>query len=189
MGTKLRVPVEQSFAWQLPVISVVIATPPVSPSKGDRYIVPSGATGKWAGETGNIVWYDGSQWDFDVPSAGWILFNKDDDFLYYYNDAAWHVLVYTSTVGAGFVGQVVIDFGALPVSEMAFVIVDSRITPTTPMIGQIPYLAPPGKDLDELEMDQIDVKCSSESGQFTAYVRTFDGSYLHDKFYLNYHGD
>lgn len=44
------------------LISDTVTTPPVSPIKGDAYIIPAGATGIWAGITvGNLVhWVEGS---------------------------------------------------------------------------------------------------------------------------------
>jgi len=44
------------------LISDTVTTPPVSPIKGDAYIIPAGATGAWAGITeGNLVhWIEGS---------------------------------------------------------------------------------------------------------------------------------
>ena len=40
---------------QTSVESRALATPPGSPANGDRWIVPSGATGVWAGHTAQIA--------------------------------------------------------------------------------------------------------------------------------------
>lgn len=45
-------------------------TPPGSPTTGDRYIVPCGATGAWATQDGKIAEWNGSTWSFTVPSLG-----------------------------------------------------------------------------------------------------------------------
>lgn len=78
-----------------------------------------------------------------------------------------------------------IDFGTLPVSEASFTIVDLSVQTTSQLIGQIAYVAPTGKDLDELEMDAFDVKFGPGNGQFTVYVKGLEG-YIADKFVLNY---
>ncbi len=81
--------------------------------------------------------------------------------------------------------QVEVDFGALGLSEQSFVITDSNVSTTSHIIGNIAYIAPTGKDLDELDMDAIDLKFSVGSGQFTVYVKGLEG-YLADKFKINY---
>ncbi len=85
----------------------------------------------------------------------------------------------------GFVKQVEIDFGALPVSEALFTITDASVTPTSYLTGDIAYVAPTGKDLDEIEMDVIDLVFGPGSGNFTLYARGRDG-YVADKFRINY---
>jgi hypothetical protein len=53
-------------------------TPPASPTEGDRYIVPAGATGAWAGKTDQIaVWIEGA-WEYHVPKIGWTCFIEDE---------------------------------------------------------------------------------------------------------------
>lgn len=93
-------------------------------------------------------------------------------------------LLPSSSTGA-VVHQATIDFGALPVSEASFTIADATVTPTSKIVGQIAYVAPPGKDLDELEMDAIDLKFGPGSGQFTLYAVGQDG-YIADKFIVSY---
>ena len=86
-----RIPVEETFAWQRPVLQI-LATPPGSPTKADRYIVDTGATGAWAGHDGDIAWYYLTGWKFDTPGEGWILHNLDDSSLYLYSAGAWALL-------------------------------------------------------------------------------------------------
>ncbi len=53
------------------VRSRTLTTPPGSPANGERWIVPSGATGAWAGQTGRIAHWNVNAWVFYVPmSAG-----------------------------------------------------------------------------------------------------------------------
>lgn len=81
--------------------------------------------------------------------------------------------------------QTEIDFGALPVSEMEFTVIDTDVSPTSQLIGQIAYEAPTGKELDELTMDSLDLKFGPGSGQFSIYAIGLDG-YIADKFKVNY---
>jgi hypothetical protein len=46
------------------VISASVLTPPASPNLGDSYIVPSGATGAWAGYINYVAQWNGQQWTF-----------------------------------------------------------------------------------------------------------------------------
>jgi hypothetical protein len=87
--------------------------------------------------------------------------------------------------GSASVSQVEIDFGSLPVAEASFTITDATVNPTSHIVGTVAYVAPTGKDLDELEMDGLDLKFGPGSGQFTLYARGRDG-YIADKFKVNY---
>ncbi len=87
--------------------------------------------------------------------------------------------------GSTQVKQVEIDFGSLPVSEKSFIVVDASVSPTSHVIGNVAYEAPTGKDLDELEMDELDLKFGPGSGQFTLYAIGEIG-YVADKFKVNY---
>lgn len=78
-----------------------------------------------------------------------------------------------------------IDFGTTPVDGASFVITDSDVSAGSQLIGTVAYVAPTGKDLDELEMDGLDLKFAPGSGQFTLYARGLDG-YIADKFKINY---
>ena len=83
------------------------------------------------------------------------------------------------------VKQTEVDFGTLPLYAQEFIVVDSDVTLTSHLIGTVAYVAPTGKDLDEMEMDNIDVKFAPGSGQFTVRVTGEEG-YLADTFKINY---
>lgn len=87
-GTIYRVPVEEFYAWQRPVTSF-LGAPPVSPVKGDRYVVAVGATGSWAGQDNAIAWCNGTSWLFDTPGPGWGVFNIADSTLYFLIGGVW----------------------------------------------------------------------------------------------------
>lgn len=57
------------------VKDITIATPPVSPSTGDRYIVASWATGAWSGKVGQIAQWSWSAWVFTVPATGYFVWS------------------------------------------------------------------------------------------------------------------
>ena len=62
----------------LSVLSRSVSTPPGAPEMGAAYIVPSGATGGWAGADGQIAMHDGFGWRFDAPVAGTVAWIADE---------------------------------------------------------------------------------------------------------------
>jgi hypothetical protein len=87
-----RIPVEETFSWQRPVISMVDA-PPGSPAKGDRHIVGDTPTGVYVGHEDDIAWYDGSTWKFDTPLEGWCLYRKDLSRFDKFDGSVWEDLI------------------------------------------------------------------------------------------------
>lgn len=75
--------------WQDSVGSQVINTPPASPQKDHRYIIPSGATGVWAGKTGQIAHWNGTAWVYYTPALGWSVYVHDENKNYVYNGTGW----------------------------------------------------------------------------------------------------
>lgn len=53
-----------------PVLSVTTAAPPGSPGASDRYVIPSGSTGDWAGHDGKIAEWTGTNWAIIDPPNG-----------------------------------------------------------------------------------------------------------------------
>lgn len=82
--------------------------------------------------------------------------------------------------------QTEVDFGTTPISEAIFIITDADVTVSSRIIAKVAYEAPTGKDLDEIEMDDLVIHCSNGAGIFNMYIRSADGSYLSDKFKINY---
>ena len=89
MSTQYKVPVKDLFEWQSKVLSMSLATPPALPTKGDRYIVPSGASGAWSGQTNKIAEYDGSLWSFITPNTYFTLWVASVVKIYYWNGSSW----------------------------------------------------------------------------------------------------
>lgn len=80
--------------------------------------------------------------------------------------------------------QVEIDFGDVPVAQAEFTIADPGVKPTSVITGSVANDAPTGKDLDELEMDDLIIRCGAGTGQFTINASGSTG-YLAGKFKIN----
>lgn len=65
-----------------------VSTPPGSPLAGDVYIVGSSPTGAWAGQAGNITYFD-QTWKFITPREGMTLWVNDEDVIYSYTGSSW----------------------------------------------------------------------------------------------------
>jgi hypothetical protein len=73
----------------LSVLDRDLATPPGSPTDGDRYLVAASATGAWSGKDGKIgAWQDGA-WTFHTPKEGWFAWIADEDIVQAFNGASW----------------------------------------------------------------------------------------------------
>ena len=81
------------------VISAALTSAPTLPNDQDKYIVPAGATGVWAGQTNNIAVYqaNGSSWSFFTPKNGWLVVNQALGVLLSWSGSAWTVLATVST--------------------------------------------------------------------------------------------
>lgn len=74
---------------QLSVLDRDVATPPLSPAEGDRYIIASGGTGDWAGHDGKVAAYQDGVWVIYGPQLGWITWIEDESMLAAWDGAAW----------------------------------------------------------------------------------------------------
>jgi hypothetical protein len=93
---------------------------------------------------------------------------------------------FAAPTAAASISQTEIDFGADGVSEASFVITDAAVSAASKLIGTVAYVAPTGKDLDELEMDQLDLKFAPGSGAFTLYATALNECLVHGAFKINY---
>lgn len=73
----------------LSVTSRTTAAPPASPAEGDRYIVPAGATGAWAGRTDQIAVRIDGAWEYHAPKVGWLAYIAAEDRLAVYKTGGW----------------------------------------------------------------------------------------------------
>jgi len=70
-----RIMVEETSAWQKPVLSVANSG---TETKGNRYIVGDTPTGNFSTFTEHdIAWYDGTAWHNDTPAEGWKVYDID----------------------------------------------------------------------------------------------------------------
>lgn len=66
-----------------------VAAPPASPSEGDRYLVPAGASGGFAGHVDAVAAFDDGGWAFLTPRAGWRAYVETEDVFLLFDGAAW----------------------------------------------------------------------------------------------------
>jgi len=107
MTRQYRIPVLEEFGFQQAVKSV-LSSPPIAPSKGDRYIVGSSAVGLWTGQENKIAYCSsafGPEWSFDMPDEGWLAWVEDVDNYYSFNGTTWAALA----VSSGAVGTKTVD--------------------------------------------------------------------------------
>lgn len=74
---------------QLAVFDRDVASPPVAPAEGDRYIVASAATGAWSGEEDSVAFFQDGGWVFLPPRTGWIAWVVDETLLVYWTGSDW----------------------------------------------------------------------------------------------------
>jgi hypothetical protein len=71
------------------VLSFTTTAPPVSPSVGDSYLVPAGATGAWSSHQDDIATYTPRGWVFEVPGLGRQLQDEEVDGMLRYSATGW----------------------------------------------------------------------------------------------------
>lgn len=74
---------------QLSVVSRSSAEPPALPAAGMRWIVPTGATGAWAGQAGKIALFQDGGWTFIAPRPGTVAWVQDAAHLRVWDGADW----------------------------------------------------------------------------------------------------
>lgn len=73
------------------VKSYTLTTPPSSPSDGDCYVVPSGATGVWASNVNKVTRYSTKQtsWEYFTPKSGWMFPVEGTETVIRFNGSSW----------------------------------------------------------------------------------------------------
>ncbi|WP_195161754.1 DUF2793 domain-containing protein [Mesorhizobium sp. NBSH29] len=73
---------------QLSVKDRDLAAPPAA-ADGDRYIVATGASGAWTGQSNRIAGFQDGVWTFYPPLRGWLAFVADENVLLVWDGTAW----------------------------------------------------------------------------------------------------
>jgi hypothetical protein len=93
---------------QASVRSRVLATPPPGPANGERWIVPQGASGAWAGQADRIALWRENAWAFFIPANGWRVQVEDERLAVVWSDSAWRDRI-VGTANGGAIRLVAIE--------------------------------------------------------------------------------
>lgn len=74
------------------LLSRTTATPPGSPTAGDAYFVPGGATGDWAAQIGKVAHWYNNQWYFYPTPVQWLCYFLDETENYRFNGTDWDLV-------------------------------------------------------------------------------------------------
>lgn len=77
---------------QLSVLDRTRTAPPASPAEGDRHIVAAGATGAWAGRSGQLALRLDGGWRFFKPGQGWTAWCAAEACSLVHEADAWRVV-------------------------------------------------------------------------------------------------
>ncbi len=144
-----HIPVNEALSrldalFMLSVSSRSTVTPPASPAEGDRWIVPAGATGAWAGDEQRIaVWMNGG-WDYVDPLIGWRCWVEDEGIEALFDSGAWSPLIVPGG-GSGALqvlsfehaptGSVSTTAGLIPANSVVFGVTARVVQPLTGVPG------------------------------------------------------
>lgn len=99
----------------LAVKSRSMTGPPSGPGPGERYIVPPGATGAWAGQAKAVAAWQDALWTFYLPRAGWLAYALDENRLLVFDDGNWAL----ATVNVAIPSQVGVNATADATNRLA----------------------------------------------------------------------
>ncbi|MEQ1614492.1 MAG: DUF2793 domain-containing protein, partial [Hyphomicrobiaceae bacterium] len=85
--------IREDLGINIVVLSATQATPPTSPTNGDKYLIPSSPVGAWVGHTGIAKWVAGSSsWTFDAGVIGYTVWAADTNTFYELDAQGWTAL-------------------------------------------------------------------------------------------------
>jgi Protein of unknown function (DUF2793) len=73
----------------LSVNSRALASPPATPTNGERYLIAAAPTGVWATHAGHVALRMEGAWRFLVPREGWRLWVENEDVLIIFDGTNW----------------------------------------------------------------------------------------------------
>lgn len=144
-----HIPVNEALSrldalFMLSVSGRSTVTPPASPSEGDRWIVPAGAVGAWAGAEQRVaVWINGG-WDYVDPLVGWRCWVEDEGIEVLFDSGVWSPLI---VPGGGAAALQTLSFehaptgstsdtaGLIPANSVVFGVTARVIQPLTGVSG------------------------------------------------------
>ena len=103
---------------QLRVLDKDLAAPPASPSDGDTYLIPSGASGAWSSFPFYITVAIGGSWVYMPPRIGYLAYVTDEDLYYQYSagsPSGWTQVDFAGT-GGGLAGVDIFGIGSPGIS-------------------------------------------------------------------------
>ncbi len=74
---------------QLGLKSISTLAPPASPAEGDRYAVPTGASGAWAVQVCKVAAFLDGGWRYFAPREGWMAWVEDASALHVFRSTSW----------------------------------------------------------------------------------------------------
>lgn len=80
---------DDDTGWSISVEDRDLTAPPASPTLDTYYIVATGATGDWATRDNTIASWNGLNWQFQTPSAGFGVWVKDEETLLVWTGSTW----------------------------------------------------------------------------------------------------
>jgi len=116
------------------VIDHETTAPPGGESDGDRYIIPSGATGDWSGKTDQIACYVTADTDYTyyTPKEGWRAYVESLETMLTYNGSNW---VYNGVV------PYVAKTATYTITLLDYIVecTANTFTVTLPALSTVPY--------------------------------------------------
>ncbi len=93
-GIKLQLDENWKAVGALLQLSVISSTTdvPSTPASGDRYIIPTGATGLWSSHVGKVARFNDSNWEIYAPKTGWEVSVGDTGQTVYFDGTTWQYL-------------------------------------------------------------------------------------------------
>lgn len=109
----------RGLEWQDSVKSKTVTSPPATNTKGDRYLIPTNATGAWSGKVNQIAHWNGSSWEFYAPEIGWSVYVDNENKNYVFNGTTWvrsgeanqNIIAGNGLTGGGQADEVTISIG------------------------------------------------------------------------------
>lgn len=91
--------IDERFGRVFVVISKSLREPPPNSAQGDKYIVASGGSGPWSGQSQKIATLDPAGWTFLSPDTDFAVHVLDERTPFIFNGTTWVAVTWAGTVG------------------------------------------------------------------------------------------